>query len=160
MADLTDDPIKRLAMYWFRARMMHDFVHAMKDEVKDRGGLDQIYENGEWWEFETFICYWLSALFVVVEGFNRLKLKDARVQRLFTKHMRHLKAMRHETYHFVLGDSPGIAEMLRQINWAEDLHEAIGQFLREYIAAKATGAELIESEALAKRRSVKRTTRR
>jgi hypothetical protein len=111
---------------------MHDFVHAM---MEDRS-IESIYDEGEGWEFETFLDHWLSGLFVVVEGFNKLKLKDARVQRLFKEHVQYLKAMRHETYHFVVDRKAGDA-IITQLNWAEELHEAIGNFIREQINDKA-----------------------
>ena len=80
--DASRTPMGRLAQYWFRARLMHDLLHWMLEE-HDRD-INAIYDSGEGWDFETFMAYWLSGLFVVVEGFNKLKLKDARVQRSLT----------------------------------------------------------------------------
>jgi hypothetical protein len=133
MADLPDDSMKRLAKYWFRAKLMHELMHSMKDEY----GLVRIEKEGLWWEFETFLVHWLSGLFVVVEGFNKLKLRDARVQRLFKEHMQHLKRMRHETYHFVSKVEPDTSLVIRQVNWAEELHAAIGDFIREEVLRRA-----------------------
>lgn len=105
---------------------MHGFLHAMRDEYK--GDLKQIYEDDRWWEFETYLLYWLSALFVVVEGFNKLGLKDVRVQRLFNERLPLLKKLRHMTYHFDLEQRmyPGM------LNWAEELRDAIHHVLVEY----------------------------
>jgi hypothetical protein len=44
-----------------------------------------------------FLFYSLSAQFVLVEGFKKLKLKDARVQKPFKAHIGHLKMVRHRT---------------------------------------------------------------
>jgi hypothetical protein len=129
------DPVARLAEYWFRAKMMHDFLHSLMDEY-DRD-IDEIYEEHRW-EFEMFMSHWLSGLFVVVEGFNKLKLRDTRVKSLFKGHLRYLKAMRHETYHFVVKKGGGdVDRIFRELNLAEELHEAIGTFIREYVATKA-----------------------
>jgi hypothetical protein len=38
-------------------------------------------------QFEMFLFYWLSALFVLVEGFKKLKLKDDRVQKARLAHI-------------------------------------------------------------------------
>jgi hypothetical protein len=93
MTKADGDPVAMLAVYWFRAKMMHELLHYLKDTVVS-GDLRKL--KGEtWFEFETYLCFWLSALWVVVEGFNKLKLKDARVQRLFKEHMPYLKAVRH-----------------------------------------------------------------
>src|SRR4051794_40813778 len=119
--DTPDDPMKRLAKYWYRAKLMHDLMHQLLEA--NNGSLTAVQKNGHWWEFETFLVHWLSGLFVVVEGFNKLKLKDVRVQKLFKDHMRHLKAMRHETYHFVGKPEPSKTLVIGQMNWAEDLHE-------------------------------------
>jgi hypothetical protein len=102
--------------------MMRDTVHSMLEQHEP--GLKTLSKD-DWWEFETFLFYWLSALFVLVEGFNKLKLKDARVQKLSKEHVRHLKMVRHATYHFVLELGPGHVEMIGQL-WAEQLHNAIG----------------------------------
>jgi hypothetical protein len=153
MARTAHDPIARLAEYWFRAKMMHDFVHAMMAD--HNGSIDSIYDAQEGWEFEMFLDHWLSGLFVVVEGFNKLKLKDARVQRLFQAHIQYLKAMRHETYHFVV-DRKAADAIFSQLNWAEDLHKAIGDFIRERIGEgakeEARQARIAKKRALANRR--------
>jgi hypothetical protein len=135
MANAANDPVARLAKYWFRAAMMHNAMHQI---LRDHNGdLKAIHKKGHWWEFEAFLVYWLSGLFVVVEGFNKLKLKDARVQTLFKAHLRYLKAMRHETYHFSLVDAPDATEIFRKMNWAEELHQAVGGHVQEYLNKKA-----------------------
>jgi hypothetical protein len=64
-----------LAEYWYRANLMRDLVHATLEILED----DQDQNVARDWEFRAYLAYWLSALFVVVEGFNRLKMKDAQV---------------------------------------------------------------------------------
>ena len=133
---VVDDPVAGLAKYWFRARLMHELLHLRREGMGS--GIANMRQD-DWWEIETYLCFWLSALWVVVEGFNKLKLKDARVQRLFKEHMPQLKAFRHETYHFV-----ATARQIpnhKQLNWAEDLHEGISEFLSEYINKKVREAK-------------------
>jgi hypothetical protein len=123
--------ITRLGQYWLRAQLMHDHLHALIDV----GGpsLSGI-KREDWWKFETYLLHWLAALFVVVEGFNKLKLKDAEVQKLFNEHVGELKKVRHETYHFVVEEKvfPDAFHHQR-LNWAEDLHDAVGAHLHELV---------------------------
>jgi hypothetical protein len=133
VASVDDDGLKRLAEYWFRANIMHDLLHSLRD-MHD-GDLEAI-SKAHRWEFLTYMYYWLSALFVVVEGFNKLKLKDRQVQQLFKEHVNDLKQLRHETYHFVVTKSPllaTISSISALLNWAEELHDAIGTHIREYV---------------------------
>lgn len=106
---------------------MHDLLHSILNAY-DRD-LEAIHRSGDWWDFELFLDYWLAGLFVVVEGFNKLKLRDARVQGLFKANIRHLKALRHETYHFVVANGDDAREIIRELNWAEELHAAIGDYI-------------------------------
>jgi len=129
---IPDEALKRLAQYWSRAALMHDWVHALIDEY---GGVQEVIDADYEWELEAYLSYWLAGLFVVVEGFNKLKLRDARVQKLFQAHLSDLKGLRHETYHFTLSRLKG-AKVMRNINWAEELHEAVGDFIREHIHRK------------------------
>jgi hypothetical protein len=127
--DLTT---QRLAEYWFRARLMHDLLHTLM-EIYD-GDLNALDNDGHMWEFMTYLDYWLSALFVVVEGFNKLKLKDARVQRLFNSHVSQLKQLRHQTYHFIVQRKA--PEVIKQLNWAEELHVAIDAHILDLIRSE------------------------
>ena len=153
MADPLDEPVRRLAQYWFRAKLMHDYLHTMMDECE--GDIQKIIDGGRGWELDTYLSYWLSGLFVVVEGFNKLKLKDKRVQKLFVAHIRYLKAMRHETYHFVPSLDTNAVSAIRELNWAEDLHEAIGDFIRDYALKKVK-----EEKKAAKKKVVRKSPRR
>jgi hypothetical protein len=87
---------------------------------------------------------------VVVEGFNKSKLKEARVQKLFLAHLNDLKELRHETYHFTLSRAKG-AKIIKNLNWAEELHEAVGDFLREQINRKMHVERIMELRKKIKR---------
>src|ERR1700730_907524 len=125
----SEHQIGRLGLYYFRAELMHRLLHGLLD--KHKGDVDALESTGDWWEFETYLSFWLSGLFVVVEGFNKLKLKDARVQKLFKEHLNHLKYLRHETYHFTDDRGPSGGQVIKQLNWAEELHTAIHNYLVE-----------------------------
>ncbi len=138
---LPDKSIARLAEYWFRANLMHSLLHGLREEYDN--DLDAIYQEGAWWEFSTFLDHWLSGLFVVVEGFNKLKIRDARVQKLFNAHLRDLKSIRHATYHYdtVVENR---TKIIGKLNWAEELHEAIGEVVKEKVERKAAVERFLE----------------
>ena len=124
--------------------MMRDHLHWLIDEYE--GSIQKVIDAGDDWQLEAYLAYWLAGLFVVVEGFNKLKLRDPRVQRLFQAHLGDLKELRHETYHFTLSRIKG-AKAIRSLNWAEELHEAIGGFIREHITRKMHVEHLQEFRA-------------
>ena len=99
---------------------MHDHLHYLKDECAP--GLQGL-DKDHWWEFEAYLDHWLSALFVLVEGFNKLKIRDVEVQRLSGAHVGILKRVRHKTYHFTLSPQSDdlTLHMYERLNWAEDL---------------------------------------
>ncbi len=74
----------------------------------------------------------MAGLFVTVKGFNKLKLKDAEVQKLFTAHVGDLKELRHETYHFTVPRERG-RSAIWAINWVEELHIALGVHLEKHV---------------------------
>jgi len=60
-----------LCEYWLAAEFMRRQTHAIKDKWARA-------RTRHWSEFRTYHSYWLSALYVVVEGFEKLGLdKDA-----------------------------------------------------------------------------------
>jgi hypothetical protein len=93
----------------------------------------------DWWEFLTYLKYWLAGLFVLVEGINKLEIRDARIQKLFNAQIGLLKKMRHETYHFVVSPAAIDETILRSdgLNWAEELQDAIGEHVREVAMRRA-----------------------
>jgi len=128
----SKEEIAALAHYWFRAETMHKAVHAIRDHYE--GDLKRLQADGMWWHLETYLSFWLAALFVVVEGFNKLKMKDPRVQRLFKENLGHLKMVRHDTYHFIVKKRSRLPEM----DWAEELHAAVAAFIDEHERHRAS----------------------
>src|ERR1700726_2651541 len=59
-------------------------------------------EGGEtlWPEFRTYYSFWLSALYVVAEGFQELKLRSPTIQKKIAAHIDELRVFRNGTFHF------------------------------------------------------------
>jgi hypothetical protein len=55
--------------------------------------------------------------------------------------------VRHATHHFVLEEGPSHLEMLGQLNWAEQPHNAIGDHVMEVIKRKAHVEGILEKRA-------------
>ena len=137
-----DDPVVRLLAYWLRAKLMHEHMHTLINVYRDRPGqarlvtVARIFKEGRQLEFETYLSYWLSALFVVEQGLGKLLLNTDDLYNLFKEHSRSLKKLRQETYDFSVG-TEGLNEMVKQLEWCERLHSAlrnrIGEIARHLI---------------------------
>ena len=103
-----------------------------QDYIDAYGSISEAVAKGNGLRVETYLAFWMAALFVTVEGFNKLKLKDARVQKLFKQHLNELKALRHVTYHFTISPVKG-ANAIRAINWVEELQVAPGLFIEQHV---------------------------
>ena len=130
MAQVSEDAYNRLAQYWGRGQIMRGLLHSLLDEHGN--DIQKIMDDGYGLRLETYMSFWMAALFTTVEGFNKLKLKDAEVQRLFTSHVGNLKELRHETYHFTVSREEG-RSAIAAINWAEELHVALGKYLEKHV---------------------------
>lgn len=133
MPSTLTDPVLRLAEYWLSARLMHDHVHEMREEFGDVMGVEQA---GFSVEFLTYLTFWLSALYVVCEGFLELKFSDPRIEPLIAEHVDSLRIYRNATFHFQrkpdkhaqFHDGTG-----QRLNWAEDLHAALEDYFRQHL---------------------------
>jgi hypothetical protein len=130
MTAISEEAYYRLAQYWGRAQIMRGLMHNLIDE--HGGDIQQVMDEGYGLRLETYMSFWMAALFVSVEGFNKLKIKDADVQKLFNAHVGELKELRHITYHFSLSNEEG-RHAISAINWAEELHVAIGTHLEKHV---------------------------
>ncbi len=150
---VSDEGVKRLAFYFYRANLMRGLTHEMRDYLfapRRRRSTQSKHA----WEFFAYLEHWLSALFVVVEGFNKLKMHDARVQSLFKENIQTLKAVRHETYHFTLGNKDSLLLLMRgAINWAEELHDAIGDVIADIVHRRAKVEAFLEYRTRIHRRT-------
>jgi hypothetical protein len=124
------DPILALAVYWLRADVMHTLLHDIRDAWLEDAAKHKT-------EFETYIAFWLSALCVVVEGFNELKLDAAQVPELSDPRVDTLRHFRNGCFHyqrdyqkfahFLSGD-------LESFDWAEQLHAQFHAYFASYRA--------------------------
>jgi hypothetical protein len=114
---------------WGRAQLMRRHFN---DFINSHGGIRKAVAKGNGLRLETYLSFWMAALFVAVEGFNKLKLKDARVRKLFKEHLNDLKQLRHETYHFTISREKG-RKAIHAINWVEELHVALGLFIERHV---------------------------
>ena len=95
-------------------------------------------EGGEtlWPEFQTYYSFWLSALYVVAEGFQELKLRSPSLQKKIALHIDELRVFRNGTFHFQRTRAKELRmldEEAARLNWAEDLHVSFGRFLKRYV---------------------------
>lgn len=130
MAEVSEEAYYRLAQYWGRAQIMRALFNGLIDE--HNGEIEAVIQEGYGLRLETYLSYWLAAVFVTLEGFNKLKLKDKHVQKLFNAHVGDLKELRHVTYHFTTSQDKG-GKAVAAINWVEELHVALGMFLIRHV---------------------------
>lgn len=129
-----NDPVLRLAHYWLSAKLMHEHLHDLRHHF---GTLDAIEEAGEIMDFEVYLGFWLSALYVVAEGFVELRLKDPEIEPLIAAHIDSLRLYRNATFHFQRKPDKHVqfhdGKAVR-LNWAEELHAALHTFFEAHIA--------------------------
>ncbi len=88
-------------------------------------------------DYGVFMFYWYSGLYVVIEGFNELKLRDAKIESLLqSPNVDALRLMRNATFHFQKEFlSPKMLHFMGSsdaVPWVRSLTEAFSEFfLRE-----------------------------
>ena len=124
---ITDppDPAKALSVFWLRADVMLNFVHASEGAWRENAAKHKT-------EFETYIAFWLSALYVVVEGFRRLRLDRTKVPALANKSgVDTLRLFRNGCFHYQPDYDklvPFLSGDLGAFRWAEQLHHQFGDY--------------------------------
>jgi hypothetical protein len=134
-----EEGIKRLCEYWYRADLMHHNMHIVMHFYDN--DLQALRRSDGFWEFKTYLDYWLAGLYVVFEGMNKLKLRDEGIKRLHNPNIGLLKKFRDGTYHLSRKTEPV------SMDWAEELHEALGDFLRERIEEVAALERHLKKQA-------------
>jgi hypothetical protein len=123
-ASSLTDLVLALAVYWLRADVMHALVHATED-----AWLEDVTTHKA--EFETYIAFWLSALYVVVEGFRELKLDATQVPEMSAPRMDTLRLFRNGCFHYQRDYkkyAPFLSGDLEAFDWAERLHQQFGAY--------------------------------
>jgi hypothetical protein len=132
------DRVLMLTEYWLSAEYMRQLTHALRDEWAAE-------PKDHWPKFRTYAAYWLSALYVVVEGFRELKLDERMVPEITSEHVKRLKKFRNGSFHFqrnrkkqvqFLGMGEGEWDAL---DWAERLHVQLKIFFRDHLVAGTGG---------------------
>ena len=128
----ANDPVLKLALYWLSARVVHEHVHEYRETYPDLKGIE---EDGHAIEFTTYVSFWLSALYVVAEGYIDLKLSDPNLDGLVHEHIDSLRLYRNATFHFQKGDNKHIqfhTGSFGRMNWAEDMHASFEKYFSNY----------------------------
>jgi hypothetical protein len=123
-------PLLYLSEYWISAEHMRRLTFAIKPKSPEEAKRD-------WHKFRTYHSYWLSALYVVVEGFIELELDKTKVQEITDERINTLKLFRNGCFHYqtdhkkqlkFLADDPNL-------DWAGRLHEQFRLYLVETLNA-------------------------
>jgi hypothetical protein len=92
----------------------------------------------------AYMSYWYAGLYVVVEGWRRLRLRDARIEELLKQPdmVRLLKQYRNAVFHFstTYNDDRLIAflkEGAESARWARFLNRAFGRYFPAYFQARS-----------------------
>ena len=137
-----NDPVLYLCSYWLRAKYMHDLMQWMREEI----GIIEL-DSAEGTEFMTYLEFWLAALFVTVEGYNRLRLRNSKIDALIKENIKGLKELRDTIYHYdhdygrrgnPFFDDDGI-------NWAMELHDAFYDLFRQYTSDVEQDGKVIQA---------------
>jgi hypothetical protein len=125
------DPVLRLAEYWFSAQLMHHYVHELREAYP---GLKDLEEDVDLRiEFFTYLQFWLSALYVVAEGFIELRLTDPELDGLVKCHIDSLRLYRNATFHFQEKPNKHVQFFgADRLNWAEELHSSFEKFFLKH----------------------------
>ena len=115
---------------------MHTLVHDTEDAwLKDAAKHKT--------EFETYIALWLSALFVVVEGFKELKLDATQVPELSDPRLDTLRLFRNGCFHYQRDYrkfAPVLSGDLKSFDWAERLHMRFSAYFAKHRAQQSAGS--------------------
>jgi hypothetical protein len=118
------DPVRALSVYWLRADVMLSLVQASEDAWLADAAKHKT-------EFETYIAFWLSALYVVVDGFRKLKLDASEVPGLSDERVDTLRLFRNGCFHYQPDYEklvPFLSFDLEAFDWAEQLHRQFGAY--------------------------------
>jgi hypothetical protein len=113
------EPRLLLGVRWFRAELMKQ----QAEDILKRADFDydRVIENGEHLELDTYLSFWLGALYVAVEGLIDLECGGVKVP---GEQIDKLRRFRNEAFHFVCKGNKVYDEMLEDLEWAESVHLA------------------------------------
>ncbi len=112
--------------------------------LRERGAVDLDSEAG--FDLALYMSYWYASLYVVVEGWQQLKLQETDVDRLLTSpHVDLLKRCRHGVFHYQLAMwdarfTDFIYEGEASSQWVRQVHLALGTWLQRRVGEMAADA--------------------
>ena len=128
----NDDPVTRLSMYLIRAQM---FQHDMLEIPKEHGRKKTIDDDALRTDFFSYMDAWLSGLYVVVEGYRQLNLKDETIDELLSEGTKFLQDTWEQTNFFKERPTSAVQQPDR-MRWAEALTDEFVEFFKRYFRAK------------------------
>src|SRR5207249_3264952 len=110
--------------------------------LRERGAVDLDSEDG--FHLTLYMSYWYGSLYVIVEGWQDLKLTDPDVDELLASpYVDVLKRYRNGVFHYqrAMWDRrflDFIREGEASATWARQLHVGLGTWLQSYVETMAT----------------------
>jgi hypothetical protein len=136
------DPVLALVEhYFFRARKLHDLMHDAHQKF-ERIGIEKDRDSFYRTEVAVAMDLWVSSLFPLCDGFRKLGLKDAKVDKLIGEMMSALRAAAKATSSYA-DDAEYKRSTSRllgptanpNLNTAEELYRALEAYFAAHIAA-------------------------
>ena len=127
---LNDPVLALISNYFFSAKLMRDHAHTIREEVFDKKNTRLKRD------FLVYYGYYLSALWVVVEGFCELNLKDNVIEELAKKHGDSLRLYRNGTFHYQRKPDKHVqfhGHPENRMNWVEKLYFELERFFCNYM---------------------------
>ena len=127
-----------LARYWAWSDTMRGHFDA---ELQEKGVVDLDSDDG--FNLALYMSYWYASLYVVVEGWQLLKLTDPDVDALLVSpYVDVLKRYRNGVFHFqrAMWDTrftDFIYEGDASAHWVRQLHVALGTWLQRHVETMA-----------------------
>ena len=123
-------PVVALAKYFTWASYMKTEFEKVLPKVKDTTPWNDPVAI----DMFMFLSHWYATLYVVTEGWDRLKLKDPKIDALLkSPNIEMLKRYRHGVYHFqkTYFDQHYMPFMTSRdsVQWVRDLHQALFAYL-------------------------------
>lgn len=132
MRSSKNDPVCKLSQYWVSAGIMRKHVIEYKERYPDLENMN----DDVWGDFIIYTSFWLSALYVVIEGFRDLGLSDKRIDVLLvSKNVDSLRVYRNSTFHFQKTSNKHnqFYEINSdRLNWALEVYLEFGRYFSDY----------------------------
>jgi hypothetical protein len=129
----------RYLLWADRMRQQLEYVHARHaQEASERLANNAVIFRPELLDGEMYLCLWFSLLYVVVEGWPRLRIHDVEITRLLRSSYRNmLRDFRNTTFHPEDYDDDRIDAMAAvgeaSLDWVRELTGAFKAFFNTHM---------------------------